>query len=580
VLPYLASLESDSERPLTVVVDWLKGLGNAHNPDEKIIAARAVVQDMVSKGAPAQEFQAKNLNNQLLMKIYFDEQPALKAKIEEIFPDKNRLSSLLSFIGSRPEVNRPLIELAIEHGFAGRDEDWRGLHAAASLVPRLELDDAARRHLFTLQGEGLKLAELERYTEDNSDSIPEIKAMIENQGSSRELDPRNLADKRFIAELHGFSEAEVARLMELQGQGLSLMRVGNHLKDNPGDIEAFKTLLGNGAEFKELNDYMRLAVVPSDIDLKLVAAIKKGDITAEDVLAKMKNWQSGRYFRTLLINHVNHGAKLFRPDLDNLQGVATSMSKEHPLTLGRDAFNVPGVSEAATFVNALKGIQDQIPAEKPVVLLGRDAWPLLPILRLSGRDVHYFLWSRLQANDAATKQQWLKEIPPNAAVVDTGYTGSIINTIKEIDPGVSGYLMHSNRPKVYPTLLTVADSESRIDDIETLPKLIYRTSAHTKNGGAVSRMTGDNRDTDASNSWEKSSRWYIERSARELLRATGLPEWDVWRYSQFVGLTPRERLGLDTQEQVEQHYQSVQKAREKEKQEAAAEAAATATPTQ
>ncbi len=93
-------------------------------------------------------------------------------------------------------------------------------------------------------------------------------------------------------------------------------------------------------------------------------------------------------------------------------------------------------------------------------------------------------------------------------------------------------------------------------------------------------MTGNNRDTDASSSWEKSSRWYIERSARELLRATGLPEWDVWRYSQFVGLTPKERLGLDSQQQVEEHYQSVQKAREPAQKEAAAQAATTVDPPQ
>ncbi len=49
-----------------------------------------------------------------------------------------------------------------------------------------------------------------------------------------------------------------------------------------------------------------------------------------------------------------------------------------------------------------------------------------------------------------SKSNGFREVTPNAAVVDTGYTGSIINTIKEIDPGVSGYLMHSNRPKVYP----------------------------------------------------------------------------------------------------------------------------------
>ncbi len=64
---------------------------------------------------------------------------------------------------------------------------------------------------------------------------------------------------------------------------------------------------------------MRLAAVPSAVDLILVAAVKKGDITTEDVLAKLKSWESGRNFRDLLINHVTQGAKLSGPDLDNLR---------------------------------------------------------------------------------------------------------------------------------------------------------------------------------------------------------------------------------------------------------------------
>ncbi len=44
VLPYLASLEGDAEKPLTVVADWLKGLGQAKSPDEKIIVTERLVK--------------------------------------------------------------------------------------------------------------------------------------------------------------------------------------------------------------------------------------------------------------------------------------------------------------------------------------------------------------------------------------------------------------------------------------------------------------------------------------------------------------------------------------------------------
>ncbi len=48
---------------------------------------------------------------------------------------------------------------------------------------------------------------------------------------------------------------------------------------------------------------------------------------------------------------------------------------------------------------------------------------------------------------------------------------------------------------------------------------------------------------------------------RETLRETGLSAWDVWRYSQFVGLTPTERLGLDSPAELQAHYKRVEELR-------------------
>jgi hypothetical protein len=43
-----------------------------------------------------------------------------------------------------------------------------------------------------------------------------------------------------------------------------------------------------------------------------------------------------------------------------------------------------------------------------------------------------------------------------------------------------------------------------------------------------------------------------------MLRAAGLPPWKVWRFSDYVGLTPQERLGLNTLEEVQKHYFGVE----------------------
>ena len=355
------------------------------------------------------------------------------------------------------------------------------------------------------------------------------------------------------------------QLDELRQAGLSTTRLLNHITDRPLESDAIKQLLTQKASPEQFRDFMRLAAFPPRTDLQLVEAISKGQITTADVLAKVRDWQSGRHFRDLLINHVQQGAELSQNALTDLHERAEELAKEtpQPRKLQQDESLLAASPEAATFVNALQNILQKIPDQTPIVLLGRDAWPLVPMLRASGREAQYFLWSRLQLSDDSTKAQWLKEIPPHAAVIDTGFSGSILRAIEGIDPTATGHLLSSSSPTRYPNLLSTVDHREQVNRIEQLPKLIYRSSAHTAAGGAVSRRHPGNADNDTGKTLRETSRWYAERRARELLRASGLPDWDVWRYSQFVGLTPAERLGVNTKPAVEAHYQEVAKARQR-----------------
>ena len=70
-------------------------------------------------------------------------------------------------------------------------------------------------------------------------------------------------------------------------------------------------------------------------------------------------------------------------------------------------------------------------------------------------------------------------------------------------------------------------------------------------GGAVTRFR----------SAHQTDRWQFERGARELFRSLGLPEWDAWRYSQFSGLTPKERLGLNSDAELQAHYRKIEELR-------------------
>ena len=567
-IDYLVSLATTPGTTSPQVVEWFQGCLLSLN-DTFRMQAKAQVEKLAQEKAPAESFQLVSLDNQLFLDYYWGDNPLFQTRLKQIFSDDNSLSSALRFVHTEHAIRQPLIEQAIEQGFTGNEREWSKLKEASMVLfyfraaTGTDTPTAAIANLVTLQKQGLNLDELAQYMEENPDNVWRVKSLLESNPDARQLRARNLADRDELKNLQGFSSAEMSQIDALQTKGLSVTRLSNHLADKPEDLAVFHELLAQDAGVKQITDFMRLAVFPTDVNLKLIAAITNGDIKAEDVLGKLRNWHSGPQFRDLLISQVNSGASLSKARLDIIQSKAANLADTEPATtaLPPGKRGLPLDRNAESFVDAARAIQEKIPFNKPIVLLGRDAWPLLPLLRQAGRDVHYFLWSRLQVDDDATKKQWLKEIPPDAAVIDSGFSGSIIDQIKMIDPGASGYLMSSRNDEKYPTLLSFPDHSFRVDDIEKLPKLIYRSSKHTEQGGAVSRIGPDNTDSDTDRSINGSSRWRAEHNARELLRAAGLPAWDVWRYSQFVGLTPMERLGFDSKDQLTQHYNAVAQAR-------------------
>ena len=302
----------------------------------------------------------------------------------------------------------------------------------------------------------------------------------------------------------------------------------------------------------------------------------------------MRSFEHGKIFTDLLTTHVRSGGKITQKAIDKLSDTATAeagkakdVASEGASPTNRrirpsDILDPDGLRETHLSPENIKlneklssasealsltseRIDTIIPADKTIVLLGRDTWPLVPLLKARGRDVQYFMWTRLQNDDQATMNQWLKEVPPNSAVVDTGFMGTIFDAIGKIDPSATGYLMNSLTH--YKQLLPYSSSE-KVVTIEDIPKMIGRSSSYTASGNAISRQEHrDDGDKPSSFAYRSQHRWQVEKETEKLLRQLGLSEWEVWRYRDYVGLTPRERLGYDSNEAVSAHYDRVAKER-------------------
>jgi len=124
--------------------------------------------------------------------------------------------------------------------------------------------------------------------------------------------------------------------------------------------------------------------------------------------------------------------------------------------------------EIASYINRAADALASMAGKRTIVILGRDAWPLVPALKHRNANVQYFLYSRLQIGDPSTKETWLREIPRNSIVVDTGYKGSIIDDIKKFDPTIDGILLSRDENSNYPELMIQGEKLSRRDIIDKI----------------------------------------------------------------------------------------------------------------
>jgi hypothetical protein len=194
-----------------------------------------------------------------------------------------------------------------------------------------------------------------------------------------------------------------------------------------------------------------------------------------------------------------------------------------------------------------------------LVVLGRDAWPVVAWLRSQGKPCQYFLCSRLQAesNDPSTKERWIVEVPPGAFVVDTGFRGSIIEWLRTcVDPTIIGgaLMAASSGAAVYQ--VGRGEHDKVVTEIEHLPKHHDRTIGYNTDGYAITSVdepwNNDGAPVDADNA---------QYTAYLLLREMGLTAEQTAQYAVFTGLTPEERIGVAHHGLVREHMLQVRQLR-------------------
>ena len=454
-----------------------------------------LLRGLLNENAGPEEFSPNRLLLSLILREHFDQDQALSDKFTDLIErglDLGRLNQFLS-MESMEQRSSSLHELAITTRHA--------INAGASprilndsifdlknLINSVGLESEAARRVVELANNGLNISELAEFIIYDTDTGLRgtlLKRLLERGDRREQLEVSSLRKRLAVSPLSAhFDDPElIARLELLQGQGLSLSRLLHYLNEKPVDRrDIVEQLLANEADLPRFRDQLNLHMLPEPVAYQLAEAARSGGMSVPRVVGHLRNLQSGERFYDLLVEHVEAARPLAAAEIEKLRRCLSRHSgqmhrqKYWHVPLPVKVINLAPLKRfrlAEILRSSANSIEAAIAPDKPIVLLGRDMGPVLPILLADGRRAQYFLWTSLNDSGVTTVNQWLKEVPPNAAVVDTGYSGSIINRIKNYDATVSGYLLSTTGDR-YPRLLSDKHHSDRVSKIEQMTKLIER----------------------------------------------------------------------------------------------------------
>ena len=375
--------------------------------------------------------------------------------------------------------------------------------------------------------------------------------LVQSELGSPHVSPAKL-DSEFrlpgaeLAEIHlGDSRATLKAAHDFETAGkLNLWHLGTYVDENP----TARVPLVRAALERQSPDTVRnliaLSAFPESTADKLAPATARGEVSLSQILAGVRDLNIGPRFTALLTNQTEQGLPLTRESIDALKHIAadrdipvsafktTGETRETSRVLPISERTVKEMADEAMLVTEI--LKERFDPDRTLVLLGRDMNPLVPMLRAQGRDARLFHWSRLQYGNESTIKQWLREVPRDSVVIDAGLSGSILTDIRKIDSSIDPFLLESATayPQLMPRGLNFAE------DLEILPKLTGRCRGYSPSGAALCQL----RNAEDPQDFVKSSMNAVPYHA-ELLRRVGLPDWYVWRYKTFTGVSPVERIG-------------------------------------
>ena len=375
--------------------------------------AKSIIERMVADDLPVSRFERNDMLARALAVEMFGPNPAVLERFLALCKSGLNPAQLREF----PEKWLPTVEQIIADGANVSDLTGVRLWALCRIYSAFPSQPETITRLRELEKDGLNLSDVGLFVDDNSVHSQLLFELLNKGYRANELTSPKLSDLLALrsASVKLDLPSETANYLEkLQRTGLSGARLAEYMSESPERrAGVVKGLVANQADSSRLTDQMRLLVFPEDVASRLADKARIDGMSVAEILGNLRDWRFGKNFRDLVIKQVESDGTIAAADLRALalQARTTLVEPSERSPQSVEAELVPtefGSNLGQTLKDTADRLKELVPEDKSVVLLGRDTWPLLPILRNRGMKAQYFLWSRLNGDDPQTYKQWLK----------------------------------------------------------------------------------------------------------------------------------------------------------------------------
>ncbi len=198
--------------------------------------AKSLVKQLLDENVSKDKLTFNYLTARFRLNEFLGEDTPTMKRVLDLEKEGLNIVKLKEFIDENNNDNKLMVKTLVDSGASIKELSHTRLRGLSILMQRLQPDQGSFDHLLALEKQGLELSALAKYVgEDLHVRVPQIKTLLQERASIKELNVKRLADAAVLAKMTTYFEDPTALkyLSNLQVEGLSANRLLRYIEESP-----------------------------------------------------------------------------------------------------------------------------------------------------------------------------------------------------------------------------------------------------------------------------------------------------------------------------------------------------------